>query len=122
MRTFLFTRRYELLALLLVVISIVRIVFTYSNTAQAFDEPCHISAAIEFLDKKIYTLDAMHPPLARIAIGLPLYAAGVRYPAMSKDDTGSHNYNVVGNKIIYADGAFRRNLVLARIGILPFFI
>jgi 4-amino-4-deoxy-L-arabinose transferase-like glycosyltransferase len=122
MRTFLFTRRYELLALLLIVISIVRIVLTYSNTAQAFDEPCHISAAIEFLDKKTYTLDAMHPPVARIAIGLPLYAAGVRYPDMSKDDTGSHNYNVVGNKIIYAGGAFRRNLVLARIGILPFFI
>jgi 4-amino-4-deoxy-L-arabinose transferase-like glycosyltransferase len=122
MRTFLFTRRYELLAVLLIVISIVRIVLTYSNTAQAFDEPCHVSAGIEFLDKRTYTLDAMHPPLARIAIGLPLYLAGARYPVMSRDDTGSHNYNVVGNKIIYAGGMFRRNLTLARIGILPFFI
>lgn len=122
MRTFLFKRRFELLAFLLIVISVVRIVLTYSSTAQAFDEPCHVSAAIEFLDKNAYTLDAMHPPLARIAIGLPLYLAGARYPVMSKDDTGSHNYNVVGNKIIYADGRFERNLILARIGILPFFI
>lgn len=122
MRTFLFSRRYELLAFLLLVISVVRIVLTYSNTAQGFDEPSHVSAAIEFLDKKTYTLDPMHPPLARIAIGLPLYLAGARYPAMPKDDPGSHNYNVVGNKIIYAGGRFERNLTLARVGVLPFFI
>src|SRR5579864_811939 len=122
MRTFLFTRRYELLALLLIVISIVRIVLTYSNTAQAFDEPSHVSAAIELLDKKTYTLDPMHPPVSRIAIGLPLYLAGVRYPVMTKDETGSHNYNVVGDKLIYAGGKFGRNLTLARVGVLPFFI
>src|ERR1700739_4863109 len=85
METFLSTRRYELLAFLLIVISVVRIVLTYSNTAQGFDEPCHISPAIEFLDKKTYTLDPMHPPVARIAIGLPLYLAGARYPVMPKD-------------------------------------
>lgn len=122
MRTFLFTRRYELLALLLIVIAVVRIVLTYSNTAQGFDEPAHIAAGIELLDKKTYTIDPMHPPLSRIAIALPLYVAGVRYPAMPKDDPGTHNYNVVGNKIIYADGMFGRKLTLARIGVLPFFI
>jgi 4-amino-4-deoxy-L-arabinose transferase-like glycosyltransferase len=122
MGTFLFTRRVELLAFLLILISIVRIVLTYSNTAQAFDEPCHVSAGIEFLDKKTYTLDPMHPPVARIAIGLPLYVAGVRYPVMATGDPGSHNYNVVGNKIIYAGGMFGRNLMLARLGVLPFFI
>jgi len=122
MRTFLLTRRYELLAFLLIAIAVIRIVLTYSNTAQAFDEPCHVSAAIEFLDKKTYTLDPMHPPVARIAIGLPLYLAGARYPVMSTSDAGFHNYNVVGNKMIYAGGVFRRNLTLARIGVLPFFI
>jgi hypothetical protein len=86
MGTVLFARRFELLALLLIVISVVRIVLTYSSTAQAVGEPCHVSAAIEFLDKNTYTLDPMHPPVARIAIGLPLYLAGVSYPVMSKDE------------------------------------
>jgi hypothetical protein len=88
MGKFLFTRRVELLAFLLIVISLVRIVFAYSNTAQAFDEPCHVSAAQEFLNKKTYTLDAMYPLVARIAIGIPLYVGGAGYPVMSKDDMG----------------------------------
>ncbi len=107
---------------LLVLISVVRIVASYSHTAQAFDEPCHVSAGIEFLDKGTYTLDPIHPPLARIAVALPLYLAGERYPVLAPSDPGSRNYNVVGNHILYDSGHFYRNLMLARLGILPFFV
>src|SRR5579864_1724937 len=87
-------------AVLLAFIALVRIVSTYSQTAQAFDEPCHVAAAIEFLDLHRYTLDPVHPPLARIAIGLPLYLAGERYPNLPVTDQPI-SYNDVGNGVLY---------------------
>ena len=117
------TRRSSaILSTLLVLIAIARICFTYSDTAQAFDEPCHVAAGIEFLDKKTYSLDPIHPPLSRIAIALPLYLAGERYPQLPPDDPKSYNYNVVGNHILYDSGHSQRNLILARLGELPFFV
>ena len=116
------SRIFPVLAALLVSISLVRIVATYSQTAQAFDEPCHVAAGIEFLDRGTYTLDPVHPTLARIAIALPLYLAGERYPVFSPSDPDSHNYNFVGNHILYDSGHLLRNLKLARIGVLPFFV
>ena len=74
-------KRYVALAVaLLILIAITRILLTYKLTAQGFDEPCHVAAAIEYLDKGTYTLDPDHPPLSRIAIGIPLYLAGERFP------------------------------------------
>ena len=109
-------------AALLSLVAVLRVVGTYRVTAQAFDEPCHVSSAIELLDKRTYTLDAYNTPLARIGIGLPLYLAGERYPQMPLDDPNSHNYNYVGNQVLYGDGHYLRNLTLARCGILPFLV
>lgn len=95
---------------------------TYPQTAQGFDEPCHVAAGIELLAKGTYTLDPVHPPLSRIAIALPLYLFGERYPHLAANDPGAHNYNVVGNAILYSDGHYLRNLELARCGVLPFFV
>lgn len=107
---------------ILVVIGITRIGFSYRHTAQTFDEPCHVAAGIEFLDRNTYTLDPVHPPLSRIAIALPIYLAGERYPQLTAGDPGAHNYNIVGNHILHDSGRFERNLTLARIGVLPFFV
>jgi hypothetical protein len=105
-----------------VLIAAGRIVLSYSHTGQAFDEPCHVAAGMEFLDKGTYILDAVHPTLARIAIALPLYLAEERYPTLPVEDPGRGNYNVVGNHILYDSGHFVRNLILARLGVLPFFL
>ena len=114
--------RYVALAvLLLIAIGIVRILLTYKVTSQAFDEPCHIAAAIEFLDKGTYTLDPVHPPLTRIAIGLPLYLAGARFPDWPASDPRIRNYNDVGNFVLNRDGHYLQNLSLARSATLPFF-
>lgn len=113
-------RVHILLATLLALIAVVRIGFTYSHTAQAFDEPCHAGAGMELLDKGTYTLDPVHPPLARIAIGLPLYFAGERLPKLPSPE--SENYNFVGNALLNDSGHYMRNLVLARVGVLPFFL
>ncbi len=110
------------LACAIVVVAVIRILASYGTTAQAFDEPCHVAAGIEFLDHGTYALDPVHPPLARIAIGLPLLLAGERYPHLSDNDRGRDDYNVVGNHILYDSGHFARNLLLARLGVLPFFL
>ncbi|MFY9660203.1 MAG: hypothetical protein WAJ97_06245, partial [Terriglobales bacterium] len=49
---------------LLALVAVFRTIQTYAVTAQAFDEPCHISAALEWLDRHTYKLDPVHPPLA----------------------------------------------------------
>jgi len=107
---------------IVVLIGAVRIVLSYAQTGQAFDEPCHVAAGMEFLAKGTYLLDPVHPTLARIAIALPLRLAGERYPDLAATDPDSHNYNVVGNHILYDSGHLLRNLVLARLGVLPFFL
>lgn len=110
------------LACVIVLVSAIRIVASYGTTAQAFDEPCHVGAGMEFLDHGTYNLDPVHPPLARIAIGLPLLLADERYPRLSDSDPGRNDYNVVGNHVLYDSGHFVHNLVLARLGVLPFFV
>jgi len=116
------SQHYAVLAAVLAAIAAVRVVRAFSTTAQGFDEPCHVSAAIEWLDKHTYTLDPVHPPLSRVAVGLPLYLAGERYPHLDQSDPNNRNYNVVGNAILYGSGHYQRNLTLARLGVLPFFL
>src|SRR6266699_2444325 len=70
----------------------------------------------------LVTLLPYNTPLARIAIGIPLYLAGERYPQLSPEDPDRQNYNYVGNKILYEDGHYLRNLELARSGVLPFLL
>lgn len=115
-------RRLLSLATVLVSLAVIRVVLTYKNTAQGFDEPCHVAAAIELLDKHTYTLDPVHPPLSRLAIGIPLYLAGERFPRLSPEEAVNPNYNVVGNHILYDDAHYLRNLILARAAMLPFLI
>ena len=115
-----FSRSPFLWTAMFVVLAAGRILSTYGITSQAFDEPCHVAAGIELLSRGTYTLDPVHPPLARWAIGIPLYLAGVRYPQTGPAAV-SDNYNVVGNSILYDSGHHTRDLALARLSVLPFF-
>jgi Dolichyl-phosphate-mannose-protein mannosyltransferase len=107
---------------LLTFIAIGRILLTYRVTSVAWDEPCHIAAGVEWIDRGTYTLDPLHPPLSRLAIGLPLYLAGARIPQFPDQNLRHHDYYEVGTRILYDGGHYYRNLVLARLGVLPFFI
>ena len=107
---------------LLSLVALTRILLTYKVNAQGFDEPCHVAAAIEYLDKGTYTLDPVHPPLSRIAIGIPLYLAGERFPHWPASDPRILNYNDVGNSVLYDDEHYYGNLSLARSTFLPFFL
>jgi hypothetical protein len=98
--------------MLLASVAIVRTHGVYSGT---FDEPSHVAAGMEWLDQGRFTYEPMNPPLARVAVAVGPYLAGIR-------SFGSESRWREGARILYADGAYTRNLKLARLGVLPFFL
>ena len=112
--------KYACVAGLFLSIAVFRVVESDRTTGQGFDEPCHVGAGIEWLDRHTYMLDPVHPPLARYAITLPLYLLGARMPYFAPGDPRGQNYNDVGDAVLYKNGQYRRNLFLARVGIIPF--
>ncbi|HEY8370740.1 MAG TPA: glycosyltransferase family 39 protein, partial [Thermodesulfobacteriota bacterium] len=104
-----------LLAFALVALAVARIVATYPVFNQTFDEPAHLAAGMEWLDRGRYAYEALHPPLARVAIAIGPRLSGVR-------STGEPNMWHEGNALLYAGGSYERTLALARFGVLPFFI
>ena len=99
----------------LILIGVFRICSTYSVFFQTWDEPGHIAAGIEWLDKGRYRFEPFHPPLARVMGALGPYLDGARV-------TRRRNMWEQGNAILWATDAYERRLTLARLGILPFFI
>jgi len=108
-------RRHSVLAfVLLVAAGTLRIVATYPVFNHTIDEPAHIACGMEWLAKGAYRYEPQHPPLARVASALGPYLAGIR-------SFGRPDIYQEGAAILYRNGHYDRNLVLARLGILPFF-
>ncbi len=84
----------------------------YSNT---WDEPEHLAAGLELLDRGHYEYDTEHPPLARVLLALGPYLAGAHSFGTPPPD-GTQE----GKDILYTDGHYERYLLLARAGTLPF--
>ena len=84
----------------------------YSNT---WDEPEHLAAGVELLDRGRYEYDTEHPPLARVLLALGPYLAGARSFGTPPPD-GTRE----GIDILYSGGHYWRYLTLARLGMLPF--
>ena len=84
----------------------------YSNT---WDEPEHLAAGIELLDRGQYEYDTEHPPLARLLLALGPYLAGAR-----SFGTPPPNGTQEGVDILYSGGHYTLYLTLARLGALPF--
>ena len=100
---------------LLLGIGIARIVSTYHVFNHTIDEPSHLAAGIEWWEKGTYTIETKHTPLARISVAFLPYIAGLRAPTTFHDWTETY-------PILSADGHYWRNLTLARIGVLPYFV
>ena len=114
-----------LICVTLTAFAIFRIVATYSSISVAYDEPAHIACGMEWLDKGTFTLEPLHPPLARIAAAIGPYLAGARLPQvrMISDPAGdSYDIYPAGNEILYTHDRYAHNLALARLGEIPFFV
>lgn len=101
--------------LLLAGIGAARIISTYRVFGQTTDEPAHLASGMEWLQRGTYTLEPLHPPLARVAVALGPYLSGLRLAG--QDDVWQE-----GNGILLAHGRYLHNLTLARLGTLPFFL
>lgn len=84
----------------------------YSNT---WDEPEHLAAGIELLDKGRYEYDTEHPPIVRAFMALGPYLAGARSFGTPPPDGVQE-----GVDILYTGGHYNLYLTLARLGTLPF--
>jgi hypothetical protein len=105
----------ELALLLMAGIGVARIVSTYRVFSQTTDEPAHVAAGMEWLERGTYTFEPLHPPLARIADALGPYLSGLRL----KNNQGLW---IEGNELLLARNQYLHNLSLARLGVLPFFL
>src|SRR5690242_9908124 len=91
----------------IVLIAVLRVVATYPVFGQTFDEGGHIACGLEMVSTGEYTLEAQHPPLARIPLGLGARLAGAVW------QPGGHIW-VIGNRILYGSGSYLRTLGAAR--------
>jgi len=100
---------------LLLAVGILRIVATYHVFNHTIDEPSHLACGIEWWEKGVYTIETKHTPLARISVAALPYLAGLRAPEQFRSWAETY-------PILSADGHYWRNLTLARIGVLPYFV
>lgn len=84
----------------------------YSHTAE---EPRHLAAGLDLLDRGRYEYDTEHPPIARVMIALGPWLAGAHsYGTPAPDGLQE------GLDILYNSGHYWLYLTLARLGALPF--
>lgn len=98
-----------------VALGVFAITSTYPVFTQTSDEPAHIACGLQLLTFHRYDYEPQHPPLARVMAALPLYVAGAR----ADDHTKMWPE---GNAILAWQGEYQRNLTLARLGTLPFYL
>ena len=82
-----------------------------------WDEPEHLAAGIELLDRGRYEYDTEHPPVARILMAFGPYMAGARSYGTPPPDGVQE-----GVDILYRSGHYDEFLMLARAGMMPFYV
>ena len=112
-------RRSLVLALALILLASVRIAATYTVFNHVVDEPGHIAAGMEWLEKGVYQWEAQHPPLARVVSALGPYLLGIRSQGTRHEGLVSMWHE--GTRILYYGHRYERTLAMARLGMLPFF-
>ncbi|HYU14351.1 MAG TPA: glycosyltransferase family 39 protein [Stellaceae bacterium] len=100
---------------LLLALGALRIIATYPVYSHTYDEPAHLAAGMELLDRGTYTYEQLHPPLARVAVAIGPHLLGAH-------SHGKKNIYDEGVAILYAADDYSRSLTSARLGVLPFFL
>jgi 4-amino-4-deoxy-L-arabinose transferase-like glycosyltransferase len=107
-------RAYTCLALL-VLTALLLCASTWRVYTHTWDEPEHLAAGLDLLDRGRYDYDTQHPPIARIVIATGPYLAGARSSGTPGPDGVRE-----GVDILYGTGHYWLYLTLARLGTLPF--
>lgn len=109
-------RPIAIISLIAVIIGIsaISVLSTYRVLSHTYDEPAHLAAGIEFLDRGTFSYEQQHPPLARLAVAIGPYLLGAR--AHGKSEIFDE-----GLAILYGTGDYVATLSAARVGVLPFF-
>jgi hypothetical protein len=97
----------------LTAITVARLVSTYGEFSDTYDEGAHIASGLEIYQFHRYTLDAQHPPAARIFLATLPYLFGHR---LGGEGDIVHRWR----QAIEKDGPAGSLISLARLGNLPF--
>jgi hypothetical protein len=109
-------RRTTLILLLaLTVVGLGRVAMTWHVYTPTYDEPSHLAAGMEWLDRGVYRYEAMHTPLARVAAALGPYLDG--YHSQGLPDIKAEGLSILAQR-----GEPGRAIALARAGELPFLL
>lgn len=103
------------IAVCLTIIAAARVVATYRVFSATMDEPIHIAAGLEWLERGTFGFAGEHPPLGRVAAALGPYLDGVRL-------NGQQELEPAMRSVLFENGGYVHNLVLARFGMLAFFV
>ncbi len=106
-------RRYVAAIAVLTLVALVRVASTHRVFSEVLDEPAHLAAGFQWLHGT-YTIDASHPPLARILGALPLWMAG--FPVPQTDQMVAY-----GNELLYHGDRYQKVLARIRLGNLLLF-
>ena len=90
---------------------------TWRIFGHTWDEPEHLAAGIELIDRGRYEYDTEHPPIGRLMMAIGPYLAGARSWGTPPPDGVQE-----GVDILYRSGHYNEYLTLARLGMLPFFV
>lgn len=114
MKKYLMLDKYSIIAILIALMSSALLIASAKFYSHTVDEPVHIAAGLEFWDKKTYTLELQHPPVARASFGLIPYLQGFSYV---------ENKNIwEAGKINLYQSDYRTLVDYSRLGNLPFFL
>lgn len=122
--------RPRLVLAISVLVALIGVAATYSTFSSTYDEPAHLGTGLELLDLGTYHYEHHHPPLARVAIAIGPYLAGLRSTRLSTAPSADPSTDFwlrmmqgydEGRRVLY-EGGFDRVLTLARLGILPFLL
>jgi hypothetical protein len=104
-----------LLVILLLGIMSARIVQTHKIFSGTYDESVHIASGVELLTLHRYTYSLNHTPISRVPAAIGPVLAGARFQATPSSAASA-------DSVMRSGPGYRRNLELARRGIVPFFI
>ena len=103
----------------LLLLGLAGIISTYPYLSHVFDEAPHIGTGMEWWWKQRYLAEPLHPPFVRLMAASLLFFTG-KYHVVQ--DITPEQFWWQGADIFYADGTYEWNVVLARLGVLPFYV